>query len=112
MSRGVVRSAYASLAARDGLARDRHQEHAADKLDDLHARLIGNPREFTYWARRLRRLLPGQATLEPVRGIYLWGGVGRGKTLLMDLFYETLPFAERERRHFHRFMREAHDELR
>ncbi|HKE46121.1 MAG TPA: cell division protein ZapE [Steroidobacteraceae bacterium] len=112
MSRGVVHDAYAALAAKEGFTRDRRQEQAADKLEDLRARLIGNPREFTYWARRLRRLLPGQSTLAPVRGIYLWGGVGRGKTLLMDLFYEALPFADRERRHFHRFMRDAHDDLR
>ncbi|HZF26580.1 MAG TPA: cell division protein ZapE [Steroidobacteraceae bacterium] len=112
MSRGVVPNAYASLVAKAGFTRDRHQEQAADKLDELRARLIGSPREFTYWARRLRRLLPGQSTLAPVRGIYLWGGVGRGKTMLMDLFYESLPFADRERRHFHRFMHDAHDELR
>jgi cell division protein ZapE len=112
MSRGVVHNAYDALVAKEGFARDRHQEHAADKLDDLRSRLVGNPREFTYWTRRLRRLLPGQSALTPVRGIYLWGGVGRGKTLLMDLFYEGLPFPDRERSHFHRFMRDAHDELR
>ncbi|MEP6546736.1 MAG: cell division protein ZapE, partial [Gammaproteobacteria bacterium] len=46
------------------------------------------------------------------RGLYLWGGVGRGKTLLMDWFYESLRFSRRERTHFYRFMRRVHAELR
>ena len=112
MSSGALRSAYASRVAQAGLTRDRHQEQVVGKLDELRARLQGNPREFTYWAHRLRRLLPGHSSLKPVRGIYLWGDVGRGKTMLVDLFFESLPFPERERRHFHRFMRAVHDDLR
>jgi hypothetical protein len=46
------------------------------------------------------------------RGLYLWGGVGRGKTFLIDLFYDGLPLAEKRRTHFHRFMRQVHDRLR
>lgn len=47
----------------------------------------------------------------PVRGLYMWGGVGRGKTYLMDLFFDSLPFAEKQRLHFHRFMHWLHAEL-
>ena len=47
-----------------------------------------------------------------VRGLYFWGGVGRGKTFLMDLFYEELSMKEKKRLHFHRFMREVHRKLR
>ncbi|NQD39040.1 cell division protein ZapE [Permianibacter sp. IMCC34836] len=47
----------------------------------------------------------------PVRGLYMWGGVGRGKTYLMDLFFETLPFEHKQRLHFHRFMHWLHGEL-
>ena len=47
-----------------------------------------------------------------VRGLYLWGSVGRGKTWLMDLFYDGLPLKRKERVHFHRFMRKVHDALR
>ncbi len=74
--------------------------------------MIAQPRDFGFWTHRLLRLIPGRSTIEPVRGLYLWGGVGRGKTMLMDRFFESLPFADRERRHFHRFMHEVHAELR
>ncbi|PTQ89893.1 cell division protein ZapE [Agitococcus lubricus] len=48
---------------------------------------------------------------QPVHGLYLWGGVGRGKTYLMDLFCEALPFRRKLRMHFHRFMQRVHKEL-
>lgn len=47
----------------------------------------------------------------PVKGLYLWGKVGRGKTYLMDLFYESLPFKDKHRSHFHRFMHDVHEKL-
>jgi len=50
--------------------------------------------------------------LEPVTGLYIWGDTGRGKTWLMDLFYESLPFPDKLRRHFHRFMADVHEDLR
>jgi cell division protein ZapE len=50
-------------------------------------------------------------TVEPVRGLYFWGGVGRGKTYLMDTFFDTLPFPRKLRAHFHRFMQRIHREL-
>ena len=56
----------------------------------------------------LRRQQPQTA---PVTGLYIWGGVGRGKTWLLDLFYNHLPIEQKLRVHFHRFMREIHEEL-
>ncbi|WP_346798870.1 cell division protein ZapE [Halomonas sp. Bachu 37] len=46
-----------------------------------------------------------------VQGLYFWGGVGRGKTYLVDTFYESLPFPDKMRTHFHRFMQRVHNEL-
>ena len=48
---------------------------------------------------------------EPVKGLYLWGGVGRGKTFLLDAFYEVLPIKKKQRLHFHRFMILVHQQL-
>lgn len=112
MRAGALRSAYLQMLERPGFASDRGQEHALEALERLRHELIETPRDFAFWARRMLRLLPGRSRIEPVRGLYLWGGVGRGKTMFMDFFFESLPFAERERRHFHRFMRDVHDELR
>jgi cell division protein ZapE len=50
-------------------------------------------------------------SVTPIRGLYFWGGVGRGKTYLMDNFYESLPFEQKMRVHFHRFMRRVHQDL-
>ena len=49
-------------------------------------------------------------SVEPIKGLYFWGGVGRGKTYLVDMFYDTLPFDRKLRMHFHRFMRRVHNE--
>ncbi|HEY1843532.1 MAG TPA: cell division protein ZapE [Buttiauxella sp.] len=51
------------------------------------------------------------ASDEPVRGLYMWGGVGRGKTWLMDMFFQSLPGERKLRLHFHRFMLRVHEEL-
>ncbi len=56
-----------------------------------------------------KRLLGGAA--EPVRGAYLWGGVGRGKSMLMDLFHDTLAIGPKRRAHFHAFMLEVHQRI-
>lgn len=50
-------------------------------------------------------------TAAPVRGLYMWGGVGRGKTWLMDMFYQSQPGTRKQRLHFHRFMLRVHEEL-
>ncbi|MBI3904797.1 MAG: cell division protein ZapE [Pseudomonas fluorescens] len=53
----------------------------------------------------------GKKDQTPVKGLYFWGGVGRGKTYLVDTFFEALPFKEKSRTHFHRFMKRVHEEM-
>lgn len=88
---------------------DPAQENAVRELQYLHDRLLRKS-----WPQKkglLSRFFGAEPTLEPERGLYFWGGVGRGKTYLMDNFYESLPFEEKMRAHFHRFMRRIHEEM-
>ncbi len=93
-----------------GFVHDPAQERAVAALQDLHERL--NETRPGWLARWRDRWLGPAIDRQPVKGLYLWGGVGRGKTHLMDLFHDSLPFPEKKRLHFHRFMREAHHGLR
>ncbi|MCX2780774.1 cell division protein ZapE [Microbulbifer thermotolerans] len=89
---------------------DPAQESAVRELQDLYTRLLQRERgNGGGLFGRVRRLWQGAT--EPERGLYFWGGVGRGKTYLMDAFFESLPFERKQRTHFHRFMREVHREL-
>ena len=90
---------------------DAEQRVAVEALDDLYHALLEVPEPpgglRGWWARRR-----GEAGAGPT-GLYLWGGVGRGKTYLMDTFFECLPPTVGKRRaHFHRFMQSAHERLR
>ena len=65
------------------------------------------------WTGKFRALFArGSAVKDAPRGVYLWGAVGRGKTLIMDSFYDSLRMNRKERTHFYRFMRAVHAELR
>ena len=88
---------------------DPAQRAAVDELQDLFERLVSRDAGPQGAWGRLKSLLGRHAG--PEMGLYFWGGVGRGKTYLMDAFYESLPFPEKLRTHFHRFMREVHREL-
>lgn len=95
---------------RRGYVPDPAQLAAIGRLEDLRRRLVAAERAGNKPLARVRRLLrPPPRAAE--RGIYLWGGVGRGKTLLMDAFHASLPFEAKRRRHFHRFMNEVHAQL-
>ncbi|MCB1788144.1 MAG: cell division protein ZapE [Chromatiaceae bacterium] len=94
---------YERRLAADGLIADAHQRQAVAAFDrlitDLDRPAVGG------WKRWLRPAEP------PVRGVYLWGGVGRGKTWLMDLFHDNLDGVAKTRLHFHRFMQLVHAEM-
>jgi cell division protein ZapE len=97
---------YRELLETPGFARDPAQEKVVTLLDELYRQLSPRWSERNGWLQRWLRRQP-----RPVRGLYLWGGVGRGKTMLMDLFYDCLPEHDRLRMHFHRFMQRVHNEL-
>ena len=101
---------YQSDLLREGFSYDSEQEQAVLLLQDLYERLLARQRGpraglGDVW-RRLRK-----TPAEPEIGLYLWGGVGRGKTYLVDTFHDCLPFERKMRTHFHRFMQRVHSEL-
>ena len=97
--------AMATLLADRGIVIDASQAAALGRLERLSTEL------GAFRAARQSRLKRLFARPEVPRGIYLWGGVGRGKSLLMDAFYATVPIRRRTRVHFHAFMRDIHEEL-
>ncbi len=102
----TVAALYERECTRLGYRRDPVQERVVALLDDLRSRLLAPQPK----GGLLKGLL-SRKEHQLQKGLYLWGGVGRGKTWLMDLFYQSLPFKERQRSHFHRFMQSVHDEL-
>ena len=102
-----IQQAYASAVAQHGHIQDEAQLRVVDALQNLQDQIL---RAATLTGR-LRQFLPGSSQRRP-RGIYLWGGVGRGKTFLMDLFFGSLKFKKKKRIHFHRMMRDIHARLR
>ncbi len=100
------RPRYDALVEAGELANDPAQEAAADRLQVLHD-------DLKHYKDPASRSLLGwlSARKGPPKGVYLWGGVGRGKTLLMDLFFNNTHFARKRRVHFHEFMAETHDRI-
>ena len=100
---GPVARAYAALVAAGELRRDADQAKAVAALDRLAAELAHDRPGL------LARLL-GRRNEHPC-GVYLWGGVGRGKSMLMDLAFDEIPAEPKRRAHFHAFMLEVHQRL-
>jgi len=92
------------------------QREAVNRLDTIYRELTAKPADVVQsgglkaaFGRLLGKKEP--QVNAPVRGLYMWGGVGRGKTWLMDMFYQSLPGTRKQRLHFHRFMLRVHEEL-
>jgi cell division protein ZapE len=88
-----------------GFDLDDAQIHVVGQLQRLHDELAESER---IGSSLLSVFMPKRA----IRGVYLWGGVGRGKSFLMDAFFDAAPAARKSRVHFHRFMQEIHHRLR
>ena len=102
---------YQTDLSRDDFVHDSAQARAVDHLQRLFDELLAQPPiapKLSWWQK-----LTGHASQPEarIRGLYFWGGVGRGKTYLMDTFYRCLPFDNKLRIHFHRFMLRIHEEL-
>jgi len=101
---------YQKDLERPEFQRDSAQEDAVRRLQSLYDKLVVAESKRDKPLVKLRlKMNKGHET--PVKGLYFWGGVGRGKTYLMDTFFESLPFKRKMRVHFHRFMQRVHKEL-
>ncbi len=95
---------YQADLRKDGFLHDPAQERAVEHTQRLYEELLLGRCGRSWWSGWLgRRRAP--------RGLYLWGGPGRGKTYLVDSFFDCLPFHEKRRIHFHRFMLAVHRQL-
>lgn len=93
-------------ASQLGITLDEAQRHAVDRLQRLYDALLESEARKS---RFLHKLFGRKQHY--VRGLYLWGGVGRGKSFLMDVFFSSVPLEHKKRVHFHRFMQDVHAEL-
>jgi len=104
-----LRDRYHAHVASHGFTEDPAQLRAVEALYNLSCALETGE-QVPGLGNKLSKLLPGFQQ-PPPKGVYLWGGVGRGKTFLMDLFYDQLQLEAKRRLHFHRFMNSIHAQL-
>lgn len=102
-------SRYRKDLEREDFSYDPSQEEAVKALDHVFHQLIERSKREKKWFTKALKSAGKKPEL--VKGLYFWGGVGRGKTYLMDTFYDALPFPEKKRLHFHHFMRMVHEQL-
>ncbi|MFZ0254107.1 MAG: cell division protein ZapE [Gammaproteobacteria bacterium] len=101
---------YRAELKKGELSYDLVQEMAVEALQRLYADLLAQNELRQGWIMTLKHRLRAQPGA-PITGLYLWGGVGRGKTHLVNGFHECLPLEKKLRVHFHRFMQQIHAEL-
>lgn len=97
---------YQEALATGNFSHDEVQASAVAYLDKLHHDIMANQNAPTGFLANLFKAKP-----TPPKGLYMWGGVGRGKTWLMDMFYDSLPIERKMRLHFHHFMKRVQSEL-
>jgi cell division protein ZapE len=101
---------YQQDLTRDDFSHDPAQEQAVKSLQRVYDQLLAATKPISAWSKLLGTLT-GKSAHKQVQGLYLWGGVGRGKTYLMDTFFDALPSDRKLRAHFHRFMHQLHHDL-
>jgi cell division protein ZapE len=99
---------YRNSLQNTDMVADAAQLRAVEATQRVYEQLLANTRPDSVLARLRERFAGPRAS---VKGLYLWGGVGRGKTRIVDSFFECLPFEDKLRIHFHRFMQRIHHEL-
>jgi len=97
---------YLEILQQSRFVADQAQQNSLAAFDRLQNELLQQP--GTRW---WQKFIPVKNASRPLRGIYLWGGVGRGKTFIMDLFFQCLPIESKTRTHFHQFMNDIHQSL-
>lgn len=100
-----VREFYEHALAQRGYHSDEAQRGAVERLQQAYDEWVAYKSQRS---NKLKRLI---SRPEVPRGVYMWGGVGRGKSFLMDSFYSVVPVVRKTRLHFHEFMREVHRQL-
>src|SRR5215472_12565991 len=105
-----IAARYAGNVATGRIERDPAQLVIVDKLAQLDARIaeyqLARKSSALGWLFGKR-----ERALAPVKGLYIYGEVGRGKTMLMDLFFESSPVTRKRRAHFHEFMLDVHERI-
>jgi cell division protein ZapE len=104
-----VTAHYAARVAAGEIERDRAQEAVLDKFARLEARVAEH--RLSRKSSSLGWLFGGAQKSAPIKGLYLYGEVGRGKTMLMDLFFQASPVVRKRRAHFHEFMADVHERV-
>ena len=100
-----VQEFYQDALTQRGFTADEAQKRAVDRLQTAYEEWV------FYKGKRANKLTRMITRPEVPRGVYMWGGVGRGKSFLMDSFYSVVPVVRKTRLHFHEFMRSVHRQL-
>lgn len=109
---------YQNAIDKLGFKPDKKQAEAVQLTQQLYLKLITTPRSapsehfFQRLMQSVRQKFFFHKPAQAIKGLYFWGGVGQGKTWLIDSFFNTLPFPDKRRIHFHHFMQEIHEQLR
>lgn len=110
MSASTPWQKYQQDLLRENFHSDPAQANAVKQLQRLFDELVEPTREPSLWTK-IKFVIGQNPQKSAIKGLYFWGGVGRGKTYLVDTFYDCLPFEKKVRVHFHRFMHRVHEEL-